>query len=95
MSLVTLSSKGQLVIPKNVRKDMHIKPKQKLLIKMVKDHVEIIPLPENPIEAFCGVFKEGPSLVEMLLKERKEESGHEEKSAARFLRTARIPKKRK
>jgi AbrB family looped-hinge helix DNA binding protein len=94
MSLITVSSKGQLVIPKNVRKEMHIKSKQKLLFKVVKDHAEIIPMPEYPVEAFCGVFEEGSSLVEMLLRERKEELRHEEKNTARFLRTARISKKR-
>ena len=95
MSLVTVSSKGQLVIPKHVRKDMNIKPKQKVLLKVVKNHAEIIPMHENPVEAFCGVFKEGQSLVGGLLKERKKEILHEEKSAARFFRVARISKKRK
>ena len=94
MSLVTVSSKGQIVIPKDIRKDLHIKPKQRVLLKMVKDHAEIIPMPDDPVEAFCGIFRDGPSLVNALLNERKEEQKREEKSAARTLRSADIPDKR-
>jgi AbrB family looped-hinge helix DNA binding protein len=74
-----MSSKGQLVIPKNVRDALKIKPKQKILLKKLKDRVELIPLPENPVEAFCGVFEKGPSLTDALLTERKKELEHEEK----------------
>lgn len=95
MSLVTVSSKGQLVIPKDVRENMHIKPKQKVLLRIAKDHAEIIPMPDDPIEAFCGIFGEGSSLVDVLLKERKEEQEREKKSAVRFLRTTGISKKRR
>ncbi|MCX5802720.1 MAG: AbrB/MazE/SpoVT family DNA-binding domain-containing protein [Proteobacteria bacterium] len=79
MTLLTMSSKGQLVIPKNVRDALKIKPKQKILLKKLKDRVELMPLPENPVEAFCGVFEKGPSLTDALLTERKKELEHEEK----------------
>jgi len=45
MPISTLSSKGQLVIPKEVRDALGIKPKQKLLLKVVKGHIVIEPLP--------------------------------------------------
>lgn len=79
MTLLTMSSKGQLVIPKNVRDALKIKPKQKILLRKLKDRVELMPLPENPVEAFCGVFEKGPSLTDALLTERKKELEHEEK----------------
>lgn len=82
MSVATVSSKGQLVIPKEIRDILGIKPKQKVLLKVVKNHVEIEPLPENPVKSFCGIFKEGTSLTKALLKQRKADKKHEEKIRA-------------
>ena len=79
MPISTLSSKGQLVIPKKVRDALGIKPKQKLLLKVVKDHIVIEPLPEDPVEYFCGIFKEGTSLTRALLRERNKDKRREEK----------------
>lgn len=95
MPIVTISSKGQLVIPKEVRKALGLKPKQKVLLKVVKDHAEIEPLPENPVKHFCGIFKEGSSLTKALLKEREEDKKREEKKFARLLRPSGISKARR
>jgi len=96
MPIVTLSSKGQLVIPKEIREALGVKPRQKIFFKLVKDHlVEIAPLPEDPVRHFCGIFKEGSSLTEALLKGREEDKKREEKKRHRFVRTARVSKARK
>ncbi|GBE05567.1 spoVT / AbrB like domain protein [bacterium BMS3Abin10] len=95
MPTVTVSSKGQIVMPKKIRDALGIKPKQKVFLKVVQDHAEIIPLPENPAQAFCGIFKKGSSLTKSLLKDRKEEAKLEEKNIARFLRASGISKKRR
>jgi AbrB family looped-hinge helix DNA binding protein len=95
MPIVTVSSKGQLVIPKEVRKSLGIKPKQKVLLKVVKGHAEIEPLPEDPVKHFCGIFKEGPSLTKALLKEREEDKKREEKKNTRLFRSAGISKARR
>lgn len=93
MPIVTLSSKGQLVIPKEIREALGVKPGQKVFFKIVKDHlVEIAPLPEDKIRHFCGIFKEGSSLTEALLKEREEDKKREEKKLNRFFRTSRVSK---
>jgi AbrB family looped-hinge helix DNA binding protein len=80
MPIVTTSAKGQVVIPKKEREKAGIKPGTKVLVRAVDDHVEIRALPENPVDSYCGVYKEGPSLTKALLKERRKESRREEKS---------------
>ena len=93
MPISTLSSKGQLVIPKEIRDALGVKPGQKVFFKIIKDHlVEIAPLPEDPVRHFCGIFKEGPSLTRALLKEREEDKKREEKKLNRFFRTSRVSK---
>jgi AbrB family looped-hinge helix DNA binding protein len=92
MPVVTISSKGQLVVPKEIREALGIKPKQKILLKLVEDHAEIEPLPEDPIEHLCGIFKDHPvSLTAQLLKDREEDKRREEKTCARFIRHPRLP----
>ena len=82
MAMMMTSAKGQVVISKKEREAIGIKPGSKVIVKAVKDHIEIHPVPDDPVEYYCGVFKEGTSLTEALLKERKEDLKHEEKKGA-------------
>jgi AbrB family looped-hinge helix DNA binding protein len=82
MSVVTTSSRGQIVIPREIRKKLHIVPGKKILVKAEENRAILIPLPDDPVEEFCGVFKDGPSLTKALLDERKKEREHEEKKTA-------------
>lgn len=96
MPVVTTSAKGQVVIPKHEREKLGIKPGSKVTVEAVNDHIEIHPLPEDPIEYLCGIFKDYPgSLTEALLKDRKKELEREEKKFARLFRNTRTFKKRK
>lgn len=95
MPTVTMSSKGQIVVPKEIRDALKINPKQKVFLKVVKDHAEIIPLPEDTVKGFCGIFEKGTSLTKALLKERKEEARREEEKIARFIRHDSVSKKRR
>lgn len=80
MATAIVSSKGQLVIPKSIRDALGIKKRQKVLFTLLKNRAVIEPLPENPIEEFCGIFEEGSSLTAALLNERKEDNRREEKN---------------
>jgi len=79
MAIVKTSLKGQILIPKEVRKRLGLKPGQKLSLKLIGDQkIELTPVPLEPVEAFCGIFQEGSSLTEALLKDRKQELTREE-----------------
>ena len=82
MATVMTSAKGQVVIPKKEREAIGIKPGSKVTVKAVKDHIEIHPLPDDPVEYYCGIFKEGTSLTEALLREREEDLKYEQKKGA-------------
>jgi hypothetical protein len=74
---------------------MTYKPRQKLLLKLAKDQAEIESLPEDPIEHFCGIFKDHPvSLTTELLEDREEDKRREEKKFARFIRHPHLSKTR-
>jgi AbrB family looped-hinge helix DNA binding protein len=83
MPVVTTSKRGQIVIPRDVRKQLRIIPGKKLLIKAEGDHAIITPLPDDPVEHFCGIFAGKPSLIKALLDERKAERKRETKKSAR------------
>lgn len=95
MSIAVVSSKGQLVIPKEIREALSIQSGQKVLVKLVKDHVEVVPLPRDPAKAYCGAFEKGSSLTAALLRARKEDLEHEEKKTARFIRHTGLSQKGK
>jgi len=95
MAIVKTSPKGQVVIPKAEREKLGIKPGAKVIVKAVSDHIEIYPLPENPVEYFCGIFEEGSSLTHALLKDRKEEAERERKKGSGFLRASGVSEKRR
>jgi AbrB family looped-hinge helix DNA binding protein len=78
MPTVIASSKGQIVIPKKEREKVGIKPGLRVVVQAVGDHIEIRPLPENPVDYFCGIFKGGPSLTKRLLQDRREEMNRED-----------------
>ena len=82
MYIVTTSNRGQIVIPKEVRKKLQIVPGKKLLVKTEADHIRITPLPDDPVEQFCGIFKDGPSLTKTLMDERRKDRERESKKTA-------------
>jgi AbrB family looped-hinge helix DNA binding protein len=76
MAIITTSSRGQIVIPKDIRKRLNILPGKKLLVKAEKNQVIITPLPDDPVEFFCGIFKDRSSLTKALINERRKEQNH-------------------
>jgi len=78
MPTVVTSDKGQVVIPKKERDKVGIMPGTRVVVEAVDDHIEVRPLPENPVEHFHGIFKQGMSLTRALLNERRRDRKLEE-----------------
>jgi len=74
MAIVKTLSKGQIVIPAEIRKKYHIEPGTEIQIMEYGGIIYLIPPVEDPIKAACGVLPSEPSLSEKLIKERKRES---------------------
>ncbi|MBI5695851.1 MAG: AbrB/MazE/SpoVT family DNA-binding domain-containing protein [Nitrospirae bacterium] len=55
MSTSTVSPKYQVVIPKDVREQMHIKTGQKLSFLVIKGVLHIVPV--EPLEKLAGFLK--------------------------------------
>ena len=86
MTAVRTSSKGQVVIPIEIRQKLGIKPGQMVNLTLEGDKAVITAMPEDPIKALRGSLKGKPSLTKALLKERKEERKREEEISSGLLR---------
>jgi AbrB family looped-hinge helix DNA binding protein len=74
---VTVSQKGWVVIPAELRKKYGIRPGSKLQFVDYGGALELIPIPDNPIDAAAGMLKGGKSLTQALLDEHRRELGNE------------------
>ena len=79
MQIVKASAKGQIVIPKEIREKLGITPGKRILLRMVNEHAEITPLPDDPIKEMRGILKGGKSLAKELIAERKKDNRIDEK----------------
>ena len=74
MSDLRISSKGQVVIPKEIRDKLRIKKGQRIKVVEVDGTIMIIPIPKDPIKAMRGMTKgiTKKSSVEIVREMRKE-----------------------
>lgn len=66
-----VSTKGQFVIPADIREALHIKPGTRLSIVREGNHIVLRPVDKKFIDELCGITAGGPSMTEMLLKDRR------------------------
>lgn len=62
MPVVKISSKGQIVIPVEIRRKLDIKPGQMVRLTLEGEKAVITTLPQDPIKALRGALKGKPSL---------------------------------
>jgi AbrB family looped-hinge helix DNA binding protein len=79
MPIVKTSSKGQIVIPKEIREKLGVTPGEKVMLRIVGKHAEITPIPDDSIKAMRGIIKGGKSMAKELLIERKKDNKIDEK----------------
>jgi AbrB family looped-hinge helix DNA binding protein len=76
-TIVTVSSKGWVVIPSPVRKKIGLKPGMKVAVTEQEGKVVLTPQHKDPVDRLYGALARGESLTEALLAERGEEKNRE------------------
>ena len=78
---LTISNKGWVVIPAELRKKYNLVPGTEVVIVDYGGVLAIIPALKNPIKQGRGILKGLPSLTQDLLKERAQERSREGRRA--------------
>ncbi len=73
----TVSRRGQVSVPSEIRKLLRIGPDTTLEWVLEGNSARVIPIPSDPIKAFRGSGKKG--LVKQLLKDRRQDREREDK----------------
>jgi AbrB family looped-hinge helix DNA binding protein len=79
MAAVTVSKKGWVVIPSEIRRRYGIRPGDKVHIVDYAGRIALIPAAEDPIAAGRGMLKGAPSLTKALLEDRRRDLEDEER----------------
>jgi AbrB family looped-hinge helix DNA binding protein len=72
MMTTKISAKGQLVIPKEVRKKFNIEPGTFFQIRIEKDNIVLIPMKKGPLDNLYGKFA-GENILAGLEREHADE----------------------
>lgn len=75
--ITTVSTKGQLVIPAEMRELLGIAPGTRIAITVQGSRLVLEPVTEKLVDDTRGLFKGGPSLSDALQKERRREKKRE------------------
>jgi len=79
MKTMTVSQKGWIVLPAELREKYHLHPGAKVAFVEIEGGLQLVPVPEDPIAALVGFLKDTPELLDDLLEERRREVERDEK----------------
>jgi len=78
MPVVKVSTKGQIVIPREIREAIGIRPNGRVYLEKTGDYAVIRPAPDA-IRELRGILKGVPSMSKELLEEHQKEIKEDEK----------------
>ena len=70
---IKISSKGQVVIPANIRRQLDIGRGSRLAVEVKGDKIVLEPIRRPQWQAYRGEFSRGASLIDELEQERRRE----------------------
>ena len=79
-----ISQKGWVVIPAELRKKYHLEPGDEVEMVDYGGVIALVPVPKDPVRQGYGIIKDGPSLTQALLEERKLEQEREQRKINRY-----------
>lgn len=74
-----ISQKGWVVIPIELRKKYRLEPGDEVELIDYGGVIALVPLLKDPVKQGFGILKDGPSLTQALLDERKQELEREQR----------------
>ena len=78
MHTATVSTKGWVVIPKDLRDKYGLRQGTRVQVVEYDQALALVPLPDDPAEALHGMLGGGPSLTADLLAEHARERAQDE-----------------
>ncbi|HUF39363.1 MAG TPA: AbrB/MazE/SpoVT family DNA-binding domain-containing protein [Anaerolineales bacterium] len=82
MTTLTISTKGWVVIPADLRRKYNLTPGTRVTIVDYGGVLSIVRVPKDPGEAWQGFLTGRPSLTEALLEERRKDREREAREIA-------------
>lgn len=83
MPVSQISSKGQILIPRQLRRKLGFKAGSKVQLIEEEGRLVIAPAPDDPIAAATGFLTGTFSLTDEILREHREEARRERKARSR------------
>jgi AbrB family looped-hinge helix DNA binding protein len=68
--ITTVSTKGQFVIPAEMRESLGIAPGTRIAVTLQESRIILEPVSDKLVDETCGMLAGGPSLSKLLKKER-------------------------
>lgn len=73
METSIMTSKGQILVPKRLRRKMNMKPGSRIAFVEKNNEIVIKPLDKSYFEQFIGLTRGGGSAIDELMKEKARE----------------------